>query len=321
MVELLLRSGATKNISACQHALSHIVYHENSILLRLLLDYQVSPYLLIINTPLLIAIIKKKWITGLSILLDKNYNLCINDIFLRGETALYIAITNQLTEMVQLLLQAGANTNTLIRGISPLAYSCMNETSLAITRLLIEYGANVNGYYYNETVLMTAIKTGNIQCIKLLLRSGAKIHNIFELEECVYHIRRDVVRFEISQLLEDVALSTMTSWYVLEVNMQCIRVLDYDIWYKLLSRPTQDYLNNMVYSRKKDESACYTALYEGEDAVLKKFRQGEMVFFSEAKIRGIVRPMGMRHVRKLLTSYLIYPHSFRNILTCFERVA
>jgi len=320
MVELLLKHGSGENMTVCSYTLSYIVCRKNASMLRLLLDYHVNPNIPAQVWPLLITIVKLKWIEGLEIILDKKYDLIIDQAVLGNETALYNAITNLQEEMVRMLLCAGANPNSHFHGISLLSCSCAQPNTLGITKLLIEHGADVNGCHYNETVLMTCIKSGNIQCIKLLLRSGAKIHDLFELEECNYHIRNDHTRSVTKQLLEDVTLSTMTSPYMLEINIQCIQTLDYDIWYNLLSKPSKYELNKLIKSRNKDERACYTALYEGEDVVLKKFRQGEHVDFSQAKIRGIVRPMGMRHIRKLLSSYLIYPLLFRSILSRFEPI-
>jgi len=65
-------------------------------------------------------------------------------------------------------------------------------------------------------------------------------------------------------------------------------------------------------AEQRDERACYAAIHEGEDRALAKYRRDEDVEFQQAWIRGTCRPMGNRHVRKLLTSYLVWGYDHRH---------
>lgn len=318
MTKLLLTHYASKCTYACKSALSIIVYERRTELLQLMLDFGVDSNSVVVYSPLLIWIVKSNWMDGLQIILNPTYAVNVNAMSARQETALYIAIVQHSVEMVEMLLKADANVNSPVHNISLLSLTCSQVNLWNITQLLIQYGADVNGCFYNETILMTATKSGHINVIKLLLLKGARVHDMTKINECMYNIRSDVVYKQVVELFEDVNTCRETNLSTLECNVRKVREINYNVWFQLLSSSIQDGLTSKIQCHKQDEYACYTALYEGEDAVLKKFRQGEMVSFSEAKIRGMFRPMGVRHLRRLLTSYLVYDTQLRSIFTTMQ---
>ncbi|MTI82766.1 MAG: hypothetical protein FH756_02470 [Firmicutes bacterium] len=100
----------------------------------------------------------------------------------QGRTALWIAVRNRLTGIVNELLKEGADPNVSDdeRGMTPLILAA-SYGDLYIVRELLDNGANVNARdAHGNTALMRAIGMGSpnqrdIQLIKLLLNYGARV--------------------------------------------------------------------------------------------------------------------------------------------------
>nr|XP_006006326.1 PREDICTED: ankyrin repeat domain-containing protein 10-like [Latimeria chalumnae] len=92
-----------------------------------------------------------------------------------GKTPLYWAAYKGQRSSMELLLRAGADVNSQCKhGGSPLhaAVGLFPECAL----LLIQYGANVNlSDNWGVTPMYLAACSGQIECIQLLVRAGAKI--------------------------------------------------------------------------------------------------------------------------------------------------
>jgi len=112
-----------------------------------------------------------------------NGNVDVNFQNNQGETALFNAVQLGKKRIVELLLEHNADPN--IGKLSPLIQSCISGY-LEISKLLIDYGADVN-YEYDDTMfpltpLTASIANNRIENVKLLIEKGANI-NIVDKEE------------------------------------------------------------------------------------------------------------------------------------------
>jgi len=96
-----------------------------------------------------------------------------------GMTALHWAAFRDDTEMVQLLIQAGADVKatTRIGAMTPLVMAC-NNGSAAMVNLLLKAGADFNAAntVNGSTPLMIAAAAGNPEAVKVLLDHGAEVN-------------------------------------------------------------------------------------------------------------------------------------------------
>jgi ankyrin repeat protein len=94
----------------------------------------------------------------------------------KNKTALIIAVETKSPEMVGLLLEHGADVNTIFgrRGKTLL----MNVVgNVEIVKLLLKHGADLNAKDKSgKTALMEAVKSEAVATVKLLLKTGADVH-------------------------------------------------------------------------------------------------------------------------------------------------
>ena len=95
-----------------------------------------------------------------------------------GETPLHVAVENNNYQIVQLLLEHGADVNILDDyNDTPLHLASAKDLNISIVQLLLEHGADVeirenrNG----DTPLHLASYNGNYQIVQLLLEHGANV--------------------------------------------------------------------------------------------------------------------------------------------------
>lgn len=93
-----------------------------------------------------------------------------------GMNALHYAVLNNDLSLATALLGKGANVNARTRyGITPIYLAAQNGAAAMIARLL-KAGANANEIYREgETVLHTAARTGDVPTVETLLKAGAKV--------------------------------------------------------------------------------------------------------------------------------------------------
>ena len=130
-----------------------------------------------------------------------------------GKTALHFASKKGHIEMVRLLIDKGADTNTRDKyGLTPLHLASM-EGHTEIVRLLIENKANVHAWASSgETALHLASRNGHIEIVQLLLEGGSYIYfaNEREDEKLAYDYAVENGHTDIAQLLKSKA--TENNW-------------------------------------------------------------------------------------------------------------
>ena len=129
----------------------------------------------------------------------------VNAVCSKGETALYRACESRQVKVVQLLLDAGADVNLTTSQAYPLIVACTVDclaqfglvflhdhddddvekaqisSSVAVIRLLLESGANVNSKCpTGGTALHRAIHSGLTDAVRLLLEVGADVGDYIE---------------------------------------------------------------------------------------------------------------------------------------------
>jgi ankyrin repeat protein len=265
-----------------------------------------------------LCIVKNQWIEGLELFLKYPYD--VNESDKTKETALHIAISNKNVRIMKMLIDHGADVNIVLPGgLSPLAHACLREHSFEEVMLLIDYGADVNKLSENpnhpESNLLMAISAGNYELIPMLLLRGSTIPDVKTLQLCLESISFHHNYVQTCETIKDIILACQSTPTSILKDIFSRKQLQCTTWTKLLLFNTKFELQKYIHYNIKDQFACYTAVFEGEDAVLKKYRQGELVNFAPSKLRGIMRPMGNRHVRKLLVSYLIHPTKMRHLLS------
>ena len=107
-------------------------------------------------------------------LLDKRVD--VNATEPDGTTALHWAAHSDDSELVDLMIRAGANVKSANRyGVTPLWLACMNGNAASV-EMLLKAGADPNTVSHEgETVLMTAARTGKVDAVNVLLRYGADV--------------------------------------------------------------------------------------------------------------------------------------------------
>ena len=156
--------------------------------------------------------------------------------------------------------------------------------------LLIQFGANVTLKNSNgDTAAKIGLYTANQTCYQILQ--------------------------------ESLLLSALP--YTHDMLTEMLRInLPYETWVSVLSKESRKKSCDLLREYYVDEMACFVALFEGEDRALQEFREGKMVNFSDAWLRGWTRPMGNRMNRRRLVNYLVHPQThryiFRQLMVAFS---
>src|SRR5690606_22628957 len=93
-----------------------------------------------------------------------------------GTTALHWAVREDDLELVDRLLDAGADPQAANRyGITPLRLAAENGSAAVVGRLLEAGASAAEVGIEGETVLMTAARTGDVATLRVLLENGAEV--------------------------------------------------------------------------------------------------------------------------------------------------
>lgn len=109
-------------------------------------------------------------------LLLSNPNINLEQKDCRGCTAVQIAAKNKSLNVISLLIEAGADINSIdYEGESILSRSFKNNTIDELFYYLIRKGININYINkYGESILMLAVKHGQLDIVERLIKMGAK---------------------------------------------------------------------------------------------------------------------------------------------------
>ena len=120
----------------------------------------------------LIDAVKANDVAAVRAFLDKRVD--VNAVQPDGTTALHWAVEREATEIVPLLIRAGANVKATNRyGASPLWLAALNGDARTI-EMLLEAGADPSAASdEGETALMVAARTGKLDAVNRLLARGA----------------------------------------------------------------------------------------------------------------------------------------------------
>ena len=103
----------------------------------------------------------------------------VNGIGSEGFTPLMMASSNNKAEIVNFLIEQGADVNKVYNGWTALIEAA-DEGSMESMKHLLNAGAEVN-YYASEnspTAITMAASEGNLECLKLLIKNGADMNGI-----------------------------------------------------------------------------------------------------------------------------------------------
>lgn len=136
----------------------------------------------------------------------KNPNIIVDWKDRTGATALTLASTKRNTEIVKLLIDAGADVNEKSNFGYPSFANAIHSGNTEIIKLYLNAGANVNiRDNKRQTPLMLAIfeDAPNLAIIKLLLDSGADVRAANVYRQTALNHARKSGHFAIVKLLED----------------------------------------------------------------------------------------------------------------------
>jgi len=106
--------------------------------------------------------------------LIEEYDVDINEISDNGDTSLIYSVKNENMEMIEFLIENGANPNQEDDfGRTPISYAVEKE-NLLILKYLIDHGAEFD--ITSNKILLFAIKLGNLEIMQYLIDAGVDIN-------------------------------------------------------------------------------------------------------------------------------------------------
>lgn len=90
------------------------------------------------------------------------------------DRAIYTAASSGNGLALKAFLDTGTDVNKPVNSVSLLELACIPDNGDACVKLLLDYGANVNGI--NGNPLINAVKYGNTNTVKLLIDYGVDIN-------------------------------------------------------------------------------------------------------------------------------------------------
>ena len=167
-----------------------------------------------------------------------------------------------------------------------------------------------------ETYLMCAAYTDNVNCLKLLLKfhrfrmSDKNVMGVTALDIAMDY-EHSTTSYFLQEVKEAQSMTTMDG--LSHVSM------DLDVWRRVLPKAGLRDLDRCLSSHRVDTLACYHALFLHEAVLLERFRRGHLVNWSTARIRELTRAMGNRPIRVRVVEYLVFQRVSRHKLAMMLR--
>lgn len=119
-----------------------------------------------------------------------------------GETVLhYLAVENQLAAVKALVEKKGADINTLNDfGNSPLS-EATTLGHVQLVKYLLSRGASLKLVNQQDNVLHAAVRSGNVELIKVILDAGPNVNEVDDLDETALHVAAQDDKPEMIKLL------------------------------------------------------------------------------------------------------------------------
>jgi ankyrin repeat protein len=229
-----------------------------------------------------------------------------------NDTALLCATRVRNIEMVELLLRYKANPNLRNNHrATPLTEACILN-DIHMVKLLLPY-SNLSLLVNTDhsTYLMYAAHSGNIEIATLFLHFRRySVRAINKMNMSASSIAQYLKHTTMVNFLEqvDIAQHTTTVDSIADIRIEP------DLWKRMLPSAGKHALDIALQAYRVDSLACYYALFLNEGHLLRKYKQGEPVYFSAAGIRCLTRAMGNRPIRWRIVSYLVFPTKSRLML-------
>ena len=225
-----------------------------------------------------------------------------------NDTPLLWAVRKNNFDIVQLLIKAGANPNYMNHmKISPMTSVCFNGQHDIFEYLLYRCDLSKRTSKGNRTYLIHASVSPHYRIVEKLLLMGPK--HVVERDR-YGHTAHVLAKFhnslDIAELLNVAEMARKTK------VIDTIETSHLPIWRRYLPTEGKRSLDYALQSFRIDSLACYHALFLHEDTLLRWYRMGYSVDFSNARIRQLTRAMGSRPIRNRIVRYLIFSPSMRN---------
>jgi ankyrin repeat protein len=110
-----------------------------------------------------------------------------------GYTALHRAVKSANTNLVEILLNAGANVNAQAEAKITSLHIAAFDGNASIAELLLKAGANVNaiGYRHNNTPLHVAAAHGHLEVVRILISHGADVDVVDMLNKTAQQVAEE----------------------------------------------------------------------------------------------------------------------------------
>jgi ankyrin repeat protein len=250
--------------------------------------------------------IEKAYLDGVILLFQHGADANCTD-FSHRTPILWAAVYND-RALFDVCLQYGADINAAKPSVLNIL---VRQGHNPFVKYALSKGAKINKDYQNSTPLIEAARYGNYSTIHVLIQHGADLSYRNGFNESAADIASYNYHHSCHELLKKAeALSQLT--YGDDMFSEMLNMtIPKETWSHALSKPARRKAMDILLETRYDEIACFVALFEGEDRVLKRFRQGEDVCFSESWLRGFVRPLGNGMCRRRLVRYLVQPYHVR----------
>jgi ankyrin repeat protein len=110
----------------------------------------------------------------MKLLIQHKANLTVGTFDKRATPPIFLALQREHTEVIDLLLKAGVNPNSVSKNGMPLLHKAATNRNSSPLKILLNYDVNIEARdRLDKTALMNAVSRGHLENIKLLLNAGA----------------------------------------------------------------------------------------------------------------------------------------------------